>query len=350
MTTLPPIREMQKAYLACDATYDGIFFLGVRTTGIFCKPSCRARKPKSENVVFFGTIREALFAGFRACKRCKPLAIADRPPEWVDALLAQIDETPTSRITDGVLRKQGIDPARARRYFLQHYGITFQAYCRARRMGTALEQIREGATIDDVALGNGYDSHSGFREAFVKTFGKPPGKSANADCILLSWVESPLGPLVAGANDQGVCLLEFTERRMLETQFATIRKRFQCAVIPGENHYLTRLKKELTGYFAGKLQQFTVPLLYPGTPFQERVWDGLLKIPYGKTWSYEDLAIHVGSPKAHRAVGAANGCNRIAIVIPCHRVVNKGGKLGGYGGGLWRKQFLLDLEQRELQS
>lgn len=345
MTTLPPLREMEQAFLASDASYDGIFFLGVRTTGIFCRPSCRARKPKPENVVYFGTVREALFAGFRACKRCKPLAIADRPPEWVDALIAQIDEEPASRISDGDLRLQGIDPARARRYFLQNYGITFQAYCRARRMGSALEQIREGATIDDVAIGNGYDSHSGFREAFVKTFGKPPGKSADAVCIRAAWVESPLGPLVAGANDQGVCLLEFTERRMLETQFTTIRERFQCAVIPGESRHLTQLKKELTDYFAGKLKRFSVPLIYPGTPFQERVWDGLLRIPYGQTWSYEDLAKHVGTPKGSRAVGMANGRNRIAILIPCHRVVNKGGKLGGYGGGLWRKQFLLDLER-----
>ena len=345
MTTLPPIREMQQAYLASDATYDGIFFLGVRTTGIFCRPSCRARKPKPENVVYFGSVREALFAGFRACKRCKPLAIADRAPAWVETLLAQIDDEPTSRITDGDLRTQGIDPARARRYFLQHYGMTFQAFCRARRMGSAFEQIRKGATVDDVAIGNGYDSHSGFREAFARTFGMPPGKSAGSDCILVSWVESPLGPFVTGATNEGICLLEFTERRMLEAQFTTLRQRFKCAVIPGENEHLTLLRKELAGYFAGKLKQFSVPLVYPGTPFQTRVWDGLLRIPYGATWSYEDLAKHVGTPKGSRAVGMANGRNRIAIVIPCHRVVNKGGKLGGYGGGLWRKQFLLDLER-----
>lgn len=345
MTTLPPIPEMQRAYLNSDTSYDGIFFLGVRTTGIFCKPSCRARKPKPENVVFFGSVREALFAGFRACKRCRPLAVEGKPPEWVERLLQRIERSPTARITDGNLRKWGIDPARARRYFLRHFGITFQAYCRARRMGTALEQIREGASVDDVAIGNGYDSHSGFRDAFLKTFGTSPGKCVDSDCVYLSWIESPLGPLVAGANKDGVCLLEFTERRMLETQFDTIRKRFHCAVIPGENVHLKKLKKELSDYFDGKLREFSVPLTYPGTPFQERVWDGLLQIPFGETWSYEELARHVGDPKGSRAVGMANGRNRIAILIPCHRVVNKGGKLGGYGGGLWRKQFLLDLER-----
>jgi AraC family transcriptional regulator of adaptative response/methylated-DNA-[protein]-cysteine methyltransferase len=212
-------------------------------------------------------------------------------------------------------------------------------------MGTALEQIRQGATVDDVAIGNGYDSHSGFREAFAKTFGVPPGKSADSDCIFVTWVESPLGPLIAGANDEGICLLEFTERRMLEAQFTTLRNRFKCAVIPGDNKHLKRLKPELAGYFTGKVTKFSVPLIYPGTPFQERVWDGLLRIPYGETWSYEDLAIYVGTPRGSRAVGMANGRNRIAILIPCHRVVNKGGKLGGYGGGLWRKKFLLDLER-----
>ena len=214
-------------------------------------------------------------------------------------------------------------------------------------MGTALEQIRQGTRLDDVILGHGYDSHSGFREAFAKTFGIAPGQSAESGCIFLSWIESPLGPLVAGANDDGVCLLEFTERRMLEAQFATLRKRFQCAIVPGDNEHLTKLKEELTAYFAGTLKEFTVPLVYPGSPFQTRVWDGLCEIPYGQTWSYEELARHVGSPRGQRAVGHANGLNRIAILIPCHRVVNKDGKLGGYGGGLWRKQFLLDLERGE---
>jgi AraC family transcriptional regulator of adaptative response/methylated-DNA-[protein]-cysteine methyltransferase len=132
---------------------------------------------------------------------------------------------------------------------------------------------------------------------------------------------------------------------MIETQFATLKKRFSCAIVPGENAHLQVLRNELAEYFGGKRKNFTGPLLYPGTPFQERVWEELLRIPYGETCSYEDLARRIGSADAQRAVGHANGCNRIAIVIPCHRVVNKDGKLGGYGGGLWRKQYLLDLEK-----
>jgi AraC family transcriptional regulator of adaptative response/methylated-DNA-[protein]-cysteine methyltransferase len=346
MSHLPPIKEMERASRNRDASYDGIFFIGVKTTGIFCRPSCPAKSPLPQNREYFPSAREAIFAGYRPCKRCRPLAVNGEPPAWVKQLIAKVEANPAERIRDADLRRMSIDPARARRYFLKHHGMTFQAYCRGRRMTQALQQIKHGANLDEVVLGNGYDSHSGFRDAFVRTFGDAPGRSRDADCIVVSWVESPVGPLVVGANEKGACLLEFTERRMLETQFATLRKRFQCAIVPGENKYVKQLKDELRRYFSGELTKFAVPLTYPGTPFQQKVWTGLLQIPYGKTISYEELANRVGSPGAQRAVGHANGQNRIAIVIPCHRVVNKGGKLGGYGGGLWRKQYLLDLEQQ----
>jgi AraC family transcriptional regulator of adaptative response/methylated-DNA-[protein]-cysteine methyltransferase len=345
MKGLPPIQEMSRAVDTRDASYDGIFFVAVRTTGIFCRPSCTARKPLERNREYFATAREALFAGYRPCKRCRPLDAAGRPPDWVERLLAAVDRAPQERITDADLRRMAIDPARARRFFRKHYGMTFHTYCRGRRMGEALQQIRQGADLDDVTLGHGYESHSGFREAFVQTFGQPPGRSRAADCILTTYVESPLGPLLAGATAAGICLLEFSDRRMLATQFATLRQRFDCAIVPGTNDHLENLKEQLDRYFARQLRQFDLPLLYPGSPFQRRVWEALLRIPYGETRSYEALAQAIGAVGAQRAVGRANGQNRIAIVIPCHRVVNKGGKLGGYGGGLWRKQFLLDLER-----
>lgn len=347
MNAMPSIKEMQRAYLQKDTTYDGIFFLGVRTTGMFCRPSCSARKPLPRNVNYFSSVREAVFAGYRPCKRCRPLDTDGRPPDWVARVLALADgaDGREERIRDSEVRNAGIDPSRACRYFQKHYGMTFQAYCRARRMGGALDQLRRGAALDDVALGNGYESHSGFRDAFARTFGRPPGTSRGVDCLLVSWIETPIGPVIAAANDQGLCLLEFTDRRMLETQFRTLKKLFSCAIVPGDNAHLKQLRKELEKYFAGQLKVFSVPIVYPGSPFQERVWSELLRIPYGETRSYEDLARRVGSPNGHRAVGHANGTNRISIVIPCHRVVNKDGKLGGYGGGLWRKQYLLDLEK-----
>jgi len=345
MAELPSTQEMEHAYKSSDASYDGIFFLAVRSTGIFCRPSCTARKPYPRNVVYYATSQEAVFAGFRPCKRCHPMESNGVIPDWLGDLLARVDRDPTDRYSDAFLRSAGIEPARARRYFQKTYGMTFQAYCRGRRLGKALEQIRTGVDLDDVALGYGYSSHSGFRDAFVRTFGKPPGKSRSADCIVTAWIESPLGALIVGATSEGICLLEFTDRRMLDTQFATLRKKFQCAVVPGENQYIKQMKKELDEYFQGKRKKFNVPLVYPGTPFQQKVWKELLRIPYGKTFSYEEIARRIGLPQAQRAVGHTNGLNRIAIIIPCHRVVNKNGKLGGYGGGIWRKQKLLSLEQ-----
>jgi AraC family transcriptional regulator of adaptative response/methylated-DNA-[protein]-cysteine methyltransferase len=344
MDTMLPTAEMQQAYLERDASYDGLFFLGVRTTGIFCRPTCAARKPLPKNVEYFPTARAALVAGYRPCKRCRPLEQDDQPP-WAAALLSDVERDPSSRITEGDLRERGIDPGTVRRYFLRRYGMTFQAFARARRLSAALNLIREYGALDTAVFESGYESLSGFRDAFARTFGNPPGRYRNGKCVLLSWLRSPLGPLVAGATDEGICLLEFTDRRMLEAQFAAVRRLFDAPVVPGSNEHLETLRGEIASYFAGSLRSFSVPLTYPGTPFQRRVWQQLRAIPYGETRSYEELAAAIGEPRAVRAAGRANGLNRIAILIPCHRVVSKNGELGGYGGGLRRKQYLLDLER-----
>jgi AraC family transcriptional regulator of adaptative response/methylated-DNA-[protein]-cysteine methyltransferase len=337
---------MHRALEARDTAFDAVFCVGVRSTGVFCRPSCPARTPRKENREFYATAREALFAGYRPCKRCRPMEMPGSQPEWLARLLDAVDAEPSRRLTDAALRRSGFDPVRARRYFVRQFGMTFQAYCRGRRMTTAFQQIRRGMNLDDVALGTGYESHSGFREAFSKTFGAPPGRANGAKCVLAAWVESPLGPLLAGATDEGVCFLEFTDRRALEAQVAALRKHFSCPIVPGRNRHLDRLRSELSEYFAGRRKEFTVPLLYPGSPFQQQVWNYLRTIPYGETRSYEEVAAGIGAAGAQRAVGRTNGLNRLAILIPCHRVVNKDGRLCGYGGGLWRKQFLLDLERQ----
>jgi AraC family transcriptional regulator of adaptative response/methylated-DNA-[protein]-cysteine methyltransferase len=240
-----------------------------------------------------------------------------------------------------------------RRWFKQHCGKSFAAYCRGRRMNTALQAIRKGETVTDLAIGPGFESESGFRAAFERSFDRTPtadagvyaGPHSGVDPIRVAWLDSPLGPLLAAACDEGIVLLEFTERRRLEAQFDALRRHFKAPLVPGEPPHLQRLKTELAEYFDGQRRAFTLPLAYPGSDFQRLVWRALLEIPYGETRSYDDLARTVGRPGACRAVGTTNGKNRIAILIPCHRVVNKNGQLGGYGGGLWRKQRLLDLER-----
>lgn len=157
----------------------------------------------------------------------------------------------------------------------------------------------------------------------------------------VDWLESPVGPLIFAATAQAVCLLQFAERDRLEGRLRSLAAR--CAGAPGNPH-LVELRHQLQQYFAGERREFTVPLAARGSEFQQRVWAALRRIPYGATWSYLDLALHVGDRGATRAVGAANGENPLAIVIPCHRVINADGNLGGYGGGRWRKRALLDLE------
>ena len=344
--SLPPRQEMERAFLTSDASYDGIFFTGVRTTGIFCRPACRARKPLPSNVEFFATVREALFAGYRPCLRCSPMRSPGSSPDWVAKLLDMIERRPDRRLRDDDLRRLGVDPARARRYFLHHYGMTFHAYCRGRRLTGAVRQLRDGSDLDDVALSNGWESHSGFREAFARRFGTPPGRSAEASFVAMTAIDTPLGPMIAGATEAGLCLLEFADRRMLESQIKRLEGLLGWPLVPADHPHLKQAREELTRYFAGELKTFTVPLVFRGSPFEERTWRELILIGYGETCSYADLAKRLGASGAQRAVGRANGLNRISIIIPCHRVVTSDGKLGGYGGGLWRKHWLLGLEAR----
>lgn len=342
----PSHEEMSRAFYERDASYDGLFVAGVRTTGIFCSPSCPARKPDPRNVTFYPTAGEALFAGYRPCLRCKPMERADSLPDWAVTLLHAVEEHPERPIRARELMEMGLDPGRVRRLFRRRFGMSFAAYCRARRLGQAFERIRRGAGLDDAVADHGFASHSGMREAFARLFGTTPGRAREAEAIRLGWIETPLGPMIAGATDAGLCLLEFTDRRMLETQVATVTRRLGMAAYPAaDDGHLAALRDQLDEYWSGERREFDLPLVTPGTAFQQRVWDALRRIPYGETRSYGELATTLGKPGAMRAVGLANGQNRIAIVIPCHRVVRGDGTIGGYGGGLWRKHRLLALER-----
>ncbi len=330
-----------------DRSYDGLFYTAVTTTGVFCRPSCPARDPRPEHIEFYPSAREALVAGFRPCKRCRPLETGDGTPAWAASLIARVEADPAARVSDADLRADGLDPAAVRRWFKKTHGMTFQAYCRARRLGDAFAALRSGRAIDEVVFDHGWGSHSGFRTAFGKLAGAAPGAAwaaPGAALVRLDWLETPVGPLVAGATDEALCLLEYPDRRMMESQLETLRRRLGRPLAPGHSPILDRLRTQLGEYFDGRRTTFDLPLDYPGSPFQRRVWDALLRIPYGETRTYAALAREIGAPGAARAVGGANGANRIAIVIPCHRVIGADGGLGGYGGGLWRKLRLLELE------
>ncbi|MCL7971779.1 MAG: methylated-DNA--[protein]-cysteine S-methyltransferase [marine benthic group bacterium] len=348
--TLPGHEEMLRAFQNRSARYDGVFFTGVRTTGIFCRPVCPARKPKPQNVEFFATARDALYSGYRPCRRCRPMEPAGSPPEWLRGLLADLDADPSRRWKDQDLRERGLHPDRVRRWFQRHHGMTFHAYGRARRLGLALEQIREGVGVSTTAYQHGYESLSGFNEAFRQLVGDAPRSSADGLVLQVTRVLTPLGPMIAGGTDEALYFFEFSDRRRLERQLDRLRARLDCTLVPGGNLLLERTAAEVAAYFAGSLQRFSVPLVAPGTDFQQSVWEELRNIPFGETRSYADVARAIGRPTAVRAVARANGDNRMAIFIPCHRVVGSDGRLTGYGGGLWRKQHLLDLESGVSQA
>lgn len=350
MKTLPTTKEMERAHLTRDASYDGLFYVCVRSTGIFCRPSCPARKARPQNVQYQATVRDCLLDGYRPCKRCRPLATNGSAPKWLDALVDRVEHSPCDRIADSDLRADGIDPHSVRRYFKRNFDMTFQAYHRSRRMGLALEQLSGGGDQLSVGLNCGYESHSGFRDAFAKTFGTTPGKSRGVVCIKTTRIDTPIGPMVAAATDDGLCMLEFADRRAFQKQVDTLQRRLGGTIVPGTNKHLAKLRTELAEYFDGRRRTFTVALIMPGTEFQEKVWSALRAIPCGETRSYDDIARTIGAPNARRAVGRANGDNRIAILIPCHRVVRADGTLCGYGGGLWRKKHLLELEGAEQPS
>ncbi len=164
--------------------------------------------------------------------------------------------------------------------------------------------------------------------------------------IITTRIETPLGEMVAGATDEGICLLEFIDRRMLPTEYKDLTRLLKTTLEEGDNIQLESLRKQLNDYFSGSLKEFTIPFITPGTDFQKEVWKGLLKIPYGSTRSYQEQANALSRPHSVRAVANANGMNRISIIIPCHRVIGTNGSLTGYGGGLKRKKWLLDHEKK----
>lgn len=338
--------QMYQAIIDKDINYEGIFFTAVKTTGIFCRPSCTARKPKPENIEFFKSSKECILKGYRPCKVCHPLEMMNETPQSVKQILKELSSDPSLKFKDSDLRQRGIEPSQLRRWFIKNHGITFHAYQRMYRINSAFKKIQNGESVTEVAFNSGFDSLSGFGDSFKQIFGFSPKKSREQHIIDLKRIETPLGTMYACATEKGICLLEFTDRKMLETEFKSLTKSMNATIVQGDNVHFHVLEQELHDYFEGNLKKFTVPLHTPGSDFQNKVWKALKDIPYGQTKSYKQQAIHMGSPEAVRAVANANGMNRISIIIPCHRVIGADGALTGYGGGIWRKKWLLELESQ----
>ncbi len=340
-----PEKIMYEALLKKDEQFEGQFFAAIKTTGIFCRPSCTARKPLRENVEYFKTSREALVSGYRPCKVCKPLDHSRSIPAEIKSLINEINNSPSVKISDYDLKLRDIEPNRIRRWFQKNHGVTFQGFQRLMRINNAFNDIKNGDKVINAAFENGYGSLSGFNYSFKKNAEFNPNQSESKSSLTFTRFTTPLGPMMAVASEKGLCLLEFTDRRMLETELKQIEKHFKSKIFPGKSKFFPETEKQMKEYFEGKRKKFNVPLDAPGTEFQKKVWKILQTIPYGETRSYKKQAELLGNVKAVRAVANANGDNRISIMIPCHRVIGEDGKLTGYGGGLWRKKWLIDLEK-----
>ncbi|MCU6161352.1 methylated-DNA--[protein]-cysteine S-methyltransferase [Enterobacter bugandensis] len=313
-----------QALLERDSEYTGVFIVGVKTTGVFCISVCRARKPRRDNVEFYKDAKSALADGFRPCKVCRPAENAHSAPLYVEQALALVRRDIKSRVADAQLRQHGISPERVRRWFLQHHGITFQAFQRMQRVNVALQELKSGRAATDAA------------------------PTQATEVIVIHRFTTTLGPMFVCATERGVCLLEFTGRRMLETEFRDIQRLFNARIVTGENSHTRQTVKEIGEYFAGTRRQFELSVDAPGSDFQQSVWHELRAVPYGQTSHYQAISLGMNKSNALRAVAAANGANRIAIVIPCHRIIGKDGKMTGYGGGISRKEWLIEHERNNI--
>jgi len=333
------------ALIARDPSYEGFAYVGVRTTGIFCRLTCPARKPKRHNVVFFSCKDAAQDAGFRPCLRCKPLDIRRPTSGALETLRDRIKAEPDRRWSAEDVKALGYDPSTVRRAFQREYGITFVQYARSQRLGLAVNTLQQGGSVMDAQLDAGYESGSGFRDAISKLIGDAPIRTPTRQILTAQWLDTPIGAMLAVVDDAGVHLLEFAERKALPTEIERLRKRVG-PICFGQHPMLATLAHQVEQYFAGRSISFDAPIVQKGTAFEATVWDALRRIPPGATRSYGEIARFIDRPDAARAVARANGANQVAIIVPCHRVIGADGSLTGYGGKIWRKQWLLEHERR----
>lgn len=341
---LPDPDQLYRALVARDDTYEGRAYVGVKTTGIFCRFTCPARKPKPENCSYFPSIGAALEAGFRPCKRCTPLIAASGADADVQRLLAALEARPQHRWREGDIANMGLDLSTVRRSFKRYFGMTFLEMARQHRLREGFETLREGGRVIDAQHDAGFASPAAFRTAFAALLGEPPGAFARDGLLRADWIETALGAMIAVSDARSLHLLEFTTRKALPTELKRLMKAAKGSLGFGRFAPTDQVERELAAFFKGTSPLFETPMTFHGTDFTRSVWSALCQIPAGETRSYSALAQDMGQPSATRAVARANGANQIAILVPCHRVLGADGALTGYGGGLWRKQRLLEIE------
>lgn len=334
------------ALLSRDPAFDGHAYVCVTTTGIFCRLTCPARKPKFENTRFFASIAECAAAGFRPCQRCQPLNYLTSHDELTASLLAQLNRQPEKTWSEHDLIAMGHDPSTIHRAFKRNFGMTFLDLARLRRTSLGLDTLATGALVIEAQLDAGYNSASGFRDAITRLIGDTPTALKSRHLLKADWLDTPIGQMLAIADQKSLHLLDFFDRKALPAELIRLRTRTRAGISFGRLAPINSIEAELTAYFQGNLKIFTTPIARDHTEFTKTVWQALTTIPYGITISYGQLAAQLNHPTASRAVARANGANQLAIVIPCHRVIGADGTLTGYSGKLWRKRWLLEHERK----
>lgn len=345
MFDLPDDAALYAALLARDAGFDGRVYVGVTSTGVFCRLTCPARKPKRENCVFFETIGACIEGGFRPCKRCHPMAPAAEGEPMIAGLLAALQAEPARRWGEADIVARGLDPSTVRRAFKRHFGMTFLEMARLTRLRTGAVDLPRGGRVIDAQMEAGYDSPAAFRAAFGRWLGIAPGRFVQNALLRADWFETRLGVMIAVSDQRHLYLLEFAERRALGAELKRLHAFAKGSLGFGRFAPTDQIEAEMAAFLDLRCDRFETPLAPLGTPFTQAVWRALREIPVGETRSYSDVARSMGRPEATRAVARANGANPVAIAIPCHRVLGADGALTGYGGGLWRKQALIELER-----
>ena len=335
-----------KAVKMNDARFDGAFYLGVKTTGIYCRPSCRARTPKRENVAFFPTIQLAEEFGLRACLRCKPKDIAGVDPQVAIMLkICEMLDSDDLFSLEMLADEVGLSPSHLQRSFKEIIGVSPKKYSELRRMEKFKNELRSGSDVTTAMYDAGFGSSSRLYERASENLGMTPTKykkGGKGVQINYTITDCELGRILVARTINGLCNVAFADGDALLEE--SLKKEYPNAEITKDAAVLKGFVDEILKHLEGKRKRLDLPLDIQATSFQMRVWELLRKIPYGETVTYTQIAEQLGDKKKVRAVAQACASNRVAVVIPCHRVVGKDGKLSGYRWGVERKGKLLKAE------